>query len=956
MSYRLSRLNSFLLWVLLFSLIPPTLSHGEGFRAIENNSSLYGIRVNDMLEDKEGYLWIGTNKGVFRYDGYDLLNVGNTLPISLKASNLQVTAVQEDANHHLWISKSVASEYIILSPDRKSVDTDKYLEGLGMNPISPFLISIDQQGDLWRLTRDSVSHYCFDTGILRTYAANAPLDPNNQRTCVRGGQGLLYIIEGYQLRTFNEHTSTWTEELLPLAIPTMGDMSSSVMLTSAHLDTNGQLWVYSLFSDDILYRQSLGSAWQHITLPDHHSPSATGLHNCIRQVSSDRKQGVWITTNHRGLYHYEPATGTFHHYLHNPSDANSILADNVSKVLVDSHGTLWLGYFKAGMSYLTASLDFIHHHSGPYGDVSALLSEQNGTLWIGTDGRGLWRLEGTLLQRLGTIPDITIADLQRDAEGNIWVATYDRGIYEVEPDGRQIRHFTAAQGHLPHDGASRIAIDANNHIWVCSTLGTLYRFDPQTHSYMSYTYPDGKSICGSAICYDPASRHIFMATYWNLWMHDLSSDTGQIIKGARAGEIPFHSSQINNLWMDSPSRLLWMSHARGITAWDLRSDTLALLSPKDYGHLPEDILSMIEDSSHRLWVAGRTGIAIVLPQQDTEGNRTFRVRRLPIAAPSTVHPYNSHSAASAPWGTMLFGSMDGYTEFLGAALLSQTSEPVKPHVSAIQLGDSIIQLSDLPYQTRPLRLSYEHKPLTVRFFSGNLLGLSEVGYSYRVSGLYDQNDLRQGWVETSLPYLTLHSLPSGHYELELRVMGISGEWSPTCRLPITVDYPWWNTTAMRFVYALLFIAIIVVLVHMARVQQRKRMVKEREELIRQHESRITQLTITPLDQQFLQRAIDLVDEHLPDADFGVEALAAGTNMSRSLLYKKLMAVTGQSPIEFIRRLRMKRAAVMLENTQMQVSEVAYQVGFNTLKTFTENFKQVYGVTPTDYRKKKETSK
>ena len=111
-----------------------------------------------------------------------------------------------------------------------------------------------------------------------------------------------------------------------------------------------------------------------------------------------------------------------------------------------------------------------------------------------------------------------------------------------------------------------------------------------------------------------------------------------------------------------------------------------------------------------------------------------------------------------------------------------------------------------------------------------------------------------------------------------------------------------------------------------------------------------EITITSLDEKLLQKAIDVVNDNLQDADFGVEQLASGVGMSRSQLYKKLMALTGKSPLDFIRTIRMKRARQLLERSQMQVSEVAWQVGFNTLKTFTENFKQEYGQTPSEYRK------
>ncbi|MBO4821509.1 MAG: helix-turn-helix transcriptional regulator, partial [Prevotella sp.] len=107
---------------------------------------------------------------------------------------------------------------------------------------------------------------------------------------------------------------------------------------------------------------------------------------------------------------------------------------------------------------------------------------------------------------------------------------------------------------------------------------------------------------------------------------------------------------------------------------------------------------------------------------------------------------------------------------------------------------------------------------------------------------------------------------------------------------------------------------------------------------------------TPLDEQFIQKAIKLVEQHISDSDFSVEMLGAEVGMSRSTLYKKLMAITGQGPAEFIRTIRIKRGKALLESSQMQITEIAYAVGFSTVKSFTMNFKAEYGMTPSEYLK------
>lgn len=112
----------------------------------------------------------------------------------------------------------------------------------------------------------------------------------------------------------------------------------------------------------------------------------------------------------------------------------------------------------------------------------------------------------------------------------------------------------------------------------------------------------------------------------------------------------------------------------------------------------------------------------------------------------------------------------------------------------------------------------------------------------------------------------------------------------------------------------------------------------------------SEITITPLDEQFMQKALKLVEQHLDNSEFTVETLGQELGMSRSFLYKKLMAITGLGPAEFIRTIRIKRGKSLLEQSQMQISEIAYTVGFNSAKSFSMNFKAEYGMTPSEYLK------
>jgi signal transduction histidine kinase/ligand-binding sensor domain-containing protein/DNA-binding response OmpR family regulator len=110
----------------------------------------------------------------------------------------------------------------------------------------------------------------------------------------------------------------------------------------------------------------------------------------------------------------------------------------------------------------------------------------------------------------------------------------------------------------------------------------------------------------------------------------------------------------------------------------------------------------------------------------------------------------------------------------------------------------------------------------------------------------------------------------------------------------------------------------------------------------------SEITVTSVDEKFLQQALELVEKHLDNPEYSVEDFSRDMFMNRVTLYRKIHSLTGKSPLEFIRSIRLKRAAQLLEKSGMSVAEVAYEVGFNNPKLFTKFFKEEFNVTPSQY--------
>lgn len=132
------------------------------------------------------------------------------------------------------------------------------------------------------------------------------------------------------------------------------------------------------------------------------------------------------------------------------------------------------------------------------------------------------------------------------------------------------------------------------------------------------------------------------------------------------------------------------------------------------------------------------------------------------------------------------------------------------------------------------------------------------------------------------------------------------------------------------------------------IEQRK---KFRQYYHQNLELQPTEISITSLDDKFLKKIKEITENNMQDPNFSVEKLSSEFGISRAHLYNKLLALTGKTPIEFIRILRIRRSAQLLEKSQLTVMEIAYKVGFNDPRYFTKHFKSEYKMTPSQYAKK-----
>ena len=263
-----------------------------------------------------------------------------------------------------------------------------------------------------------------------------------------------------------------------------------------------------------------------------------------------------------------------------------------------------------------------------------------------------------------------------------------------------------------------------------------------------------------------------------------------------------------------------------------------------------------------------------------------------------------------------------------------------------------------------LTLQSDEYDLDIHFSSLDYLNARKIRYAYRLAGL----DKEWNYTTVGQHTVSYKHLPHGNYVFEVKATDGYGIWSEKItrlhieRLPAFYQTRWAITFYILVVIAGIFVGLRFYLRRMKLKNEElyadsAELMKMRsyldEKPVPQTEVRISEMEFTKLDEILLGNILKAVEESLSEADFDVQHLAEKVNMSRSTLTRKLKAITGLTPLEYIRRVKMQHACRMLKDPHTTVNEVALALGYYNRKYFTSCFKEEYGITPSEYQKEQE---
>lgn len=247
----------------------------------------------------------------------------------------------------------------------------------------------------------------------------------------------------------------------------------------------------------------------------------------------------------------------------------------------------------------------------------------------------------------------------------------------------------------------------------------------------------------------------------------------------------------------------------------------------------------------------------------------------------------------------------------------------------------------------PLNLHLPHylNNLTFHFSAIDWKAPHKIKYSYFLEG----HDAGWGEPGTSAK-VEYHHLPHGNYLFKIKAMGESQIWSEPFIYPFKIKKPWWRSGWAYILYAIFLGGAIYMVFYFW--QERKKQEAEIRRLLEAYKltdyPKAFEMKKAPQESSFLTLVQTTLETHLSDENFGIAELCELLNISRAQLHRKLKSLTGLSTSHYIRSLRLEIARELLETTTMNVSEVAFKVGFSSAAYFSKVFKSQFGYAPSDH--------
>ena len=775
--------------------------------------------VQAITQDAEGFIWLGTQGGLSRYDGYEFVNYFHDPDVAHSLSNDWVWDLHLDAEGALWVGTNGGlsrldpqTGHVLRFPhhpeDPASPGGDRIraLEG-------------DPRGWLW-IGDDGggVTRMDTHTGTFERILAEG-LEGQRIRALLVDAGGFLWIgTDGGGLLRFDPISGRVRE--LPL-------QGNDRRVRSIVADLQGDIWVGS--HEFGLYRlDAQGVLKRHYTRGDTSGISS----NAIRDLFVDETGELWVATDSDGLNRFIVAEDRFEPIRHNSANHRSLNDDHVSALFKDRGGVIWVGT-QVGVNSWNPILSAFATYGAPSEKnsgltnnwISSFAESPTGEVFIGSAGGGVNRLDfrsGEIssvgpVDGPGSLEDPRVFALAVSSAGELWAGTRAGGLYrysEASARWENFRHDPADPDSISFDAITSLRFDIRGDLWIGTYGGGLNRYTGNGR-FVRYAHDpgDAASLCSDRVLsvYEDRAGLIWFGTHGDgLCRIDPASGRFETFRNDPSDESSL-ASDVAWLVDEDTSGNLWIAtEDRGISVWRAEDREAGFTRFENMGideGLPGRIVyGLLCDSVGRMWAAGNQGLSRI-------DLATRQVVNFSVADGLQGNEFNFAAALRLADGRMLFGGNKGFNAFYPHQVTTNSYAPPVALTALTRLNEAVSPRV-LMDEEGWIRFSHRDDLIAFEFAALDFTDPPGNQYEHYLEG-FDS-----GWVADGTRHrLTYTNLQPGDYRLRVRAANGDGVWSEQeLVLPFRMMPAPWATWWAKTSYGL---AILLVLYLIYRVQARR---------------------------------------------------------------------------------------------------------------------------------------
>ncbi len=810
------------------------------FRHFTSEQGISASRILSLGQDSRDFMWIGTNDGLNKFDGYTFTPYRSNPRLAGSLSHNTVWAIYEDKQGDLYIGTDDGG-LNVYNPNTDAFTHYQHnpqdSSSIGANEISA--IFEDSKGILW-IGTDGGGLNIFDRKTKKFHRYQH--DPENPltigsnviRTIAEDKAGNLWIgTENAGVSVLDRKTHTFHhyrhDDKLPASI-------SSNRVRKIYIDEANTVWIGTDGGGLDELNPNTGS-FTHYTpkLSDQNGQGPADLF--ISDICPDNENNLWLGTG-QGVSVFDKRRQTFTHYQYNTFNPQSFLGSRVNCLHKDRTGNIWIGTVQGLNMKPSGKQNFLHYTNNPVDPgsladkrIRSVYADRQGNLWFGGEnGFDRFRREiDAFIHYAPRQPDGSpvfkaVSAFHEDSQGHFWVGT-ENGVHRFDRVTGQAIHYL----HNPKDSVSaprfvwHIGEDPNGNLWVMSYTKGIFRFDPVRKKFYPLTWP-GKKIPQVDLFSFYIDRE---GTFWIgtalEGVYQINQEKG-IYRHYRHSVRDPHSISDNFIlcFLEDRKGNLWIGSKGGLNL--LHQGQHAFTSYRESDGLPNDFIwNMQEDARGNLWLSTNKGISRFNPATKTFTNYT--------TADGLGHNESDlRLSAKCKTGELVFGGLNGFNIFHPDSI---RTNPFVPPVyltefqvfnKQVPIGVEGSPLTSHINQAKKIALSHQESVFSFGFAALNYIVTRKNQYAYKLEG-FDKDWNHIGTRRSA----TYTNLDPGTYTFRVKASNNDGVWNQKgTSVTIIITPPYWKTWWFRTAGVLLVAggAFIFYRVRINRIETQKRLLEQ----------------------------------------------------------------------------------------------------------------------------------